>query len=569
MRKFMSLFKNHIIHSAVIILITIIYVVSVLFIPYIFGKFIDLLIPQNVDFVMLYKLMNQAIILIIFASILNYIMLILNTRLQSKIISELKVKAFNKIFKMDINYFDTNNTGLILNNTLLNIQEFGDGLTLILNDFLRNVLTVIGVLVFMAIICYPIAIIVLLLTPLSILFTKLLSKKAYKYASQNVEARGNLTSSINEIVYNQKNITNYNYQNNAISSFEEKNEAYMETSFKSTFISSLVNPLSRFIFSSIYAIITLVAAIFIFNDMFALEIGMLSALLAYVNQYTKPFNEVTNILAEIQNAIASLNASLQYIEFENEKDLGSIAKVKTDDLSISFNHISFSYVKDHPLITDCSFEVKNGEKIAIVGPTGAGKTTLINLLMRFYDINNGDIKLGNNSIYEFKKDALRNQFGMVLQDTWIKQDTIYNNLTMGTYYPKEQIDEVLKACMLYDFVYQKPNGLQEIIGPDKNMSLGQRQLLCIARVMLKNANILLLDEATSNIDLLSEVKINDAFDKLMKGKTTFVVAHRFKTIKNANLIIVLNNGDIVEMGTHKELLERNGFYKELYELQYN
>ena len=546
-------------------ILTIIYIVSTILIPLYFGYMLDLF-----DLTFDQKQFNNyiliIIVLILIASICNYLMLLINNYLVSHATKDLREKTFSKLHQLPISYFDLHNSGTIINNVILNVENYNDSLLIMLNDLPRNVLTVLAIFIIMFVLSWKVTIVLVISTPISILLAKFLSKKSYHYYNELNKKRQDETNIINETIHNQKNIINYNYNDKAIEKFLNINEEYSKISFKSTFISSMINPPSRLVFSLIYASIAFVAAYsMITSDVFT--VGTLATLLAYVNQFTKPFNEITAVISEIQNGAASYNNILKYLDEENDIDTGN-EEFHDAPFDIQFKNLYFSYNENFKLINDFNLTVKAGTKIAIVGKTGAGKTTLINLLMRFYDANNGDILFNNGSIYKVSKNALRNNFGMVLQDTWIKDGTLYENITMGNHYDEEKINDILKICKLDTFVNNLPDGLNTIINDSKNLSIGQKQLICIARVMLANKDILLLDEATSNIDLQTEIEINNAFNKLMEGKTTFVVAHRLKTIENADIIIVLKDGDIVETGNHQALIQKQGYYYDLYNAQF-
>lgn len=561
MRKLINLLFKQKMALLVSFIISILYVTTTLFIPYMLGIIIDKLYDNITNYLLL------TLALLFVSGILNYVLLVINNHIALKISYELRIKAFDKLDTLPISYFDNTYAGKILNSVVLNNEQLLDGITLFLNDFIRNILMIIGVLVFLFIINYIIALLVLFLTPLSILVTKIISKLSYKYYHQLTKERGEQTSIINELVKNQKNVIRYNYQDKALERFKSENEIYTNYSLKATFISSIVNPSSRLISSIIYALIAFICAMLIIEKDY-MTIGTLATLLSYVNQYTKPFNEMTSIISEIQNAVAAYQDILKFISQEDDKDRKDDLIFEDEKRNIMFDDIFFSYQKDKKLIENFNFEAKDGMKIAIVGESGAGKTTLINLIMRFYDVDSGKIIINNQDISKYSKKSLRDDIGMVLQDTWIKEDTLCNNLTMHNDYSMEEINKVIDAVKLRNFVDSLPLGLDTIISNDQNLSLGQRQLICIARVMLKNSSILLLDEATSNIDILSEQYVSKSLDLLMKNKLTFVVAHRLKTIENADKIIVLKNGHILQIGSHHELLQDDGYYKQLYLSQF-
>lgn len=557
---FKLLFKEKMALLATLI-ITILYVTTTLLTPYLFGIIIDN-IDQDITKYLLYST------ILVFASmLLNYILLVLNNHIVNNISLSLRKETFRKLDTLPIVYFDNTISGKTLNSIVLNNEQLSDGMLLFLNDFIRNIFLIIGVLIFLFFINYIIALIVFFLTPLTILVTKLISKYSYRFYSDLTKEKAIQTSIINELVKNQKNVIRYNYQDEAYKRFVTENEKYKDISMKATFVSSLVNPSSRLISSIIYALITLVMSLLLIdNDL--LTIGTLAALLSYVNQYTKPFNEMTSIISEIQNAVTAYEDIIGFISLDDDVVNNDDLVFNDEKREIVIKDVDFSYDINKPLIKDLNIHIEPGMKVAIVGESGAGKTTLINLIMRFYEVLDGNILINNQDIADYSKKSLRDDIGMVLQDTWIKEDSILNNITMHQDYNKAEVDKILNEVMLKDYVDSLPLGINTIISNQSNLSLGQRQLISIARVMLKKANILLLDEATSNIDILSEQYISKSLDNLMKDKTTIVVAHRLKTIENADLILVMKKGLIVETGNHQELINKNGYYKQLYESQF-
>ena len=460
-----------------------------------------------------------------------------------------------------------NNDFHISGKIITDTEQLEHGILMALTQFATGIMTIIGVIIIMITINIWIALFVILLTPLSLFAAKWISKNAYTSFKLQSEKRAEQTSIIDELIGNQKVVCAYNYEEKSLERFNTSNEELSKASLKATFISSLVNPTTRFINSLIYATVALVGSLLTIKNN-NISIGMLVSLLGYANQYTKPFNEITGVIAELQNAYACAARIFTLIDEDNETE--TPIKTITDTNSITIDNINFSYSKNKELIKDFSIDVKKGDRIAIVGPTGCGKTTFINLLMRFYDVSSGDIKIGDTSIYEVSRKDLRSHFGMVLQDTWIRNATILENLTMGiTDINMDEVIEVCKKVKIYHFIKQLPNGFNEIVkNDDALLSKGQRQLLCIARVMLVKPEFLILDEATSNIDTRTEVIIQEAFKELMKDKTSFIVAHRLSTIKECSKIIVMNDGKIVEVGTHKELLQNKNFYYQMHNAQY-
>ena len=566
--KILSYIKRYKLLLIVSILMAIINVVTLLLIPYLFGITIDFIIDENnVNFGKLIFNLTIIGILIIISSISSYLMNLTNNKVTYSFIKDIRNDAFQKIETLPISYIDKNPKGEIISKIITDCEQLEHGILMALTQFATGMMTIIGVLIIMITINIWIALFVVLLTPLSLFAAKWISKNAYKSFKLQSEKRAEQTSIIDELIGNQKVVCAYNYEEKSLERFNISNEELSKASLKATFISSLVNPTTRFINSLIYATVALVGSLITIKNQ-SISIGMLVSLLGYANQYTKPFNEITGVIAELQNAYASASRIFALIDEENEVDVANKTIAETNTITI--DNINFSYSKNKELIKDFSLLVKKGERVAIVGPTGCGKTTFINLLMRFYDCNQGDIKIGDTSIYEVSRKDLRSHFGMVLQDTWIRNATILDNLTMGL----ENVDmnEVIDVCKkvkIYHFIKQLPNGFNEMVkNDDALLSKGQRQLLCIARVMLVKPEFLILDEATSNIDTRTEIIVQEAFQELMKDKTSFIVAHRLSTIKECSKIIVMNDGKIVEVGTHQELLENKNLYYQMHNAQY-
>lgn len=566
--KILSYIKRYKLLLIVSILMAIINVVTLLLIPYLFGITIDFIIDENnVNFGKLIFNLTIIGILIIISSISSYLMNLTNNKVTYSFIKDIRNDAFQKIETLPISYIDKNPKGEIISKIITDCEQLEHGILMALTQFATGMMTIIGVLIIMITINIWIALFVVLLTPLSLFAAKWISKNAYKSFKLQSEKRAEQTSIIDELIGNQKVVCAYNYEEKSLERFNISNEELSKASLKATFISSLVNPTTRFINSLIYATVALVGSLITIKNQ-SISIGMLVSLLGYANQYTKPFNEITGVIAELQNAYASASRIFALIDEENEVDVANKTIAETNTITI--DNINFSYSKNKELIKDFSLLVKKGERVAIVGPTGCGKTTFINLLMRFYDCDQGDIKIGDTSIYEVSRKDLRSHFGMVLQDTWIRNATILDNLTMGL----ENVDmnEVIDVCKkvkIYHFIKQLPNGFNEMVkNDDALLSKGQRQLLCIARVMLVKPEFLILDEATSNIDTRTEIIVQEAFKELMKDKTSFIVAHRLSTIKECSKIIVMNDGKIIEVGTHQELLENKNLYYQMHNAQY-
>ena len=571
--KIFKYLKRHLFLIIISMICAIITVISSLLVPYLFGITIDYIVNKtNVYFD---KIIDNSIIILLLigiTAISQWIMNLVNNKIVYKLVSELRNDAFNKLSKVPISYIDNNQSGKIINTIIVDTEQFGDGLLMALTQFFTGVLTIVGVLILMLIINPFISIFVFVLTPISLFVAKWISSNSYtSFKAQSLE-RGIQTSLIDELIGNQKVVQAFSYEDDAYNRFVIENEVLAKISLKATFISSLVNPSTRVINAIIYAGVALIGSLLCITDSnFAISIGGLTCLLGYANQYTKPFNEITGVITELQNSIACASNVFSLIEENEESSIDKKLNLDNNISNIKINDLSFSYTPTIPLINNFNLNINHGNKVAIVGPTGCGKTTLINLLMRFYDRIDGDILINGESIYNYSRESLRLNYGMVLQDTWIKNGTIYENITMGK--PNASMDEVISACKdakIYHFIKQLPNGFNTIISDnDSILSQGQKQLLCIARVMITSPSILILDEATSNIDTRTELLVQKAFDKLMENKTSFIVAHRLSTIKDADIIIVMKNGSIIETGNHKNLLEKKGFNYELYNSQFN
>ena len=566
--KILSYLKKHLLLLIISIVMAITCVITQLIIPYLFGVSIDYIIGKNnVNFD---KLITNLLIigsLILISSISSYIMNLTNNKVTYSVIKDIRNEAFQKIELLPISYIDKNPKGEIISKVITDTEQLENGILMALSQFFTGIMSIVGVIIIMITINIWIALFVVVLTPLSLFAAKWISKNAYKSFKLQSEKRALQTSIIDELIGNQKVVCAYNYEEKSVERFTKSNEELSRVSLKATFISSLVNPTTRFINSLIYATVALVGTLIVIKTD-GISVGMLVSLLGYANQYTKPFNEITGVIAELQNAYACAERIFALIDEENEKENSKEKITNTDTINIE--NINFSYNKEKELIRNFSLNVTKGEKIAIVGPTGCGKSTFINLLMRFYDCDSGDIKIGGTSIYNVSRNDLRSHFGMVLQDTWLRNGTILENLTMGiTNIDMDKIIEVCKKVKIYHFIKQLPNGFNEMVKNDDSLlSKGQRQLLYIARVMLVKPVFLILDEATSNIDTRTEIIVQDAFKELMKDKTSFIVAHRLSTIRECNKIIVMNDGKIVEVGTHQELLENHQLYYQMHTAQY-
>lgn len=564
--KYIGKYKFSFIISLVLTLFS---TVCTLYIPVLAGEAIDMIVSKgNVNFAGLTKILILILVAIIIGGISQYFTNTLNNRMANNTVKDMRTDAFNNLQYVPVSYIDSRNTGDIVSRIIADAEQFSDGLILGFQNLFSGVITILGTLFFMFTINIWLALIVLVLTPLSLFVSKFISKRTYKYFKKQSEQRGKETSYIEEMLSNIKVVKSYHREDENSENFDVINEELGKDSLNATFFSSLTNPCTRFVNSIVYAVVGLSGALFAINGI--ITVGNLSASLAYANQYTKPFNDITGVITELQNAIACAGRLLEVIDAEKESDAkGQLPSNVKGDFTVS--DVAFSYDKNKELIKNLSFELKSGQRLAVVGPTGCGKTTLINLLMHFYDIDSGSIKVDSVDINTVSRKSLRQNVGMVLQDTWLKSGTIKENIVFGNEnVTDEQVIEAAKKSHAHSFIKKLHNGYDTFIGEDGgSLSTGQKQLICITRLMLNPPPILILDEATSSIDLLTEQRITRSFMKLMKNRTSFVVAHRLKTIVESDLILVMKDGKVIESGTHKSLMEQNGFYKELYQSQFD
>lgn len=542
-----------------------------LYVPILIGEAIDFIVGKgNVDFDSMLAILIKICIIVIITAALQWVMNVLNNRITYNVVRDMRNKAFRKIQVLPFGYLDTHPSGVTVSKVIADADMLADGLLMGFTQLFTGVVTIIGTLAFMIYINFWIALVVVVLTPMSFLIARFIAKKTYKMFRLQSEARGDQTAFVDEMISNQKVTEAYGHKEENQTKFEEINSKLSKYSLDATFYSSISNPATRFVNSVVYAAVALFGAFLAIKG--NITVGILSSFLAYATQYTKPFNEISGVVTELQNAIACAGRLIELIE-EKEVKPDSDKSVKLTDVkgNIKVDNVSFSYTADKKLIENLSVDVNSGMRVAIVGPTGCGKTTLINLLMKFYDVNRGEIYADSVGYSEINVNSLRSSFGMVLQDTWLKSGTILDNIRMGK--PDATMEEVVEAAKKahsHSFIKRMPDGYNTYIGMDGgNLSQGQKQLLCITRLMLVNPPMLILDEATSSIDTRTEIRIQKAFEVLMKGKTTFIVAHRLSTIKNADLILVMNNGSVIEKGTHSELLDKKGFYYNLYNSQFS
>lgn len=545
-------------------------VASSLYVPILVGNAIDYIIgPSNVNFRLIAQILAEIGVVIGITALSQWIMNICNNKITYHVTRDIRDEAIEKIEHLPLKYIDRHSYGEIVSRVIADVDQFADGLLMGFTQFFSGVMTILGTLGFMLSINVKITLVVVLITPVSFFVASFIAKRTYKMFKLQSETRGEQTALIDEMIGGQKVVSAYCHEEEAVRQFDEINDRLQKYSLNAIFFSSITNPSTRFVNSLVYAGVAVTGAISAIYG--RLTVGQLSCFLSYANQYTKPFNEISGVVTELQNAIACASRVFELIEEEPEAAESSNAvNLENVDGRVDLNDVEFSYVHDKKLIEDFNLHVKKGQKIAIVGPTGCGKTTIINLLMRFYDVNSGSIDVSGVDIRELTRRSLRAGYGMVLQDTWLKSGTIRENIIMGR--PDatdEEIIEAAKAAHSHGFIKRLPNGYDTVIGEDGgSLSQGQKQLLCITRVMLCHPPMLILDEATSSIDTRTEIKIQNAFNKLMEGRTSFIVAHRLSTIQSADVILVMKDGHIIEQGDHEELLAKNGFYKKLYESQF-
>lgn len=541
-----------------------------LYAPILIGDAVDFIVGKGqVDFGKILQILVKLAVIIGVTSVAQWLMNLCNNQITYRVVKDVRMNAFEHLQKLPLKYVDSHPYGETISRIITDVEQFSDGLLMGFSQLFTGVVTIAGTLAFMLSINVKISLIVIFITPLSLFVASFVAKKTYNMFKIQSETRAQMTSLVDEMVGNQKVVQAFGYGKRSLEQFDTINEELKTCSIRAIFFSSITNPSTRFVNGLVYSGVGIFGAVLAMQGV--ITVGQLSCFLTYANQYTKPFNEISSVLTEIQNAFACAKRVFDFIDEEVEtKDKEGALILRQTDGSMELQHISFSYRRDTPLLKDLNLHVKQGQKVAIVGPTGCGKTTLINLLMRFYDIDAGKIYVSGHDVKEITKDSLRANFGMVLQDTWLKSGTIAENIAYGKpEATRAEIIEAAKAAHAHGFIKRMSDGYDTVISEDGgNLSQGQKQLLCIARVMLKLPPILILDEATSSIDTRTEIKIQEAFQKMMEGRTSFIVAHRLSTIKEADIILVMKDGNIVEQGNHEELLARNGFYAKLYQSQF-
>lgn len=544
-----------------------------LYIPVLIGNVIDFIIDKGlVQFDRIIPVLIRICIIIAVVAVSQWVMNVLNNKITFGVVRDMRDRAFSKIERLPVSYIDSHPSGEIVSRVIADVDQFADGLLMGFAQFFTGVITILGTLVFMLKINWWITIVVVIVTPLSFVIASFVAKNTHKMFKLQSAKRGEQTAFIDEMVGNAKTVDAYSHAQENMQRFDEINARLREYSLKAVFFSSITNPATRFVNAIVYACVALFGAILaVKTEQSAITVGVLTCFLSYANQYTKPFNEISGVITELQNAFACAGRLFELLEEkETPPDSDNAVEIKNVNGKMELSNVGFSYTENKKLIEDFNLSVKPGQRVAIVGPTGCGKTTLINLLMRFYDVNSGSISIEDLAYDDVTRKSVRASFGMVLQDTWLKAGTIKDNIKMGA--PDatdEEVVEAAKKAHSHSFIKRLPNGYDTVIGESGgSLSQGQRQLLCITRLMLCKPPMLILDEATSSIDTRTEIKIQKAFASLMQGRTTFIVAHRLATIKEADVILVMRDGNIVEQGTHKELLNRKGFYWELYNSQF-
>ena len=544
-------------------------VAAQLYIPILCGSAIDLMLGKgHVDFAGVMQIIVQIVAVAILAAFAQWLLSVCNNRITFSVSRDLRNAALRKIQTLPLSYLDSHPSGDIVSRMIADVDTFADGLLMGFTQLFSGLLTIFGTLLFMLWENVPITLVVVCITPLSLVVASFLAKRSYKYFQGQSTVRGEQTALVNEMIEGQKVVQAFGHEAESLASFDEVNTRLQDVSLKAIFFSSMTNPATRFVNNIVYAGVGLVGAIYAVAG--GITIGQLSIFLNYANQYTKPFNEISGVVTELQNALACAARVFELLDAEDQTPEAENAAKLVPDGHVQIEDVSFRYLPDRPLIEGLSLDVKPGQRIAIVGPTGCGKTTLINLLMRFYDVNGGSIKVSGTDIRDVTRASLRGSYGMVLQDTWLRAGTVRENIAYGK--PDAPLDEVVaaaKAAHADSFIRRLPEGYDTVIAEDGgNISQGQKQLLCIARVMLCLPPMLILDEATSSIDTRTEVRIQAAFARMMQGRTSFIVAHRLSTIREADVILVMKDGHIVEQGNHDELLAQGGFYAKLYNSQF-
>ena len=568
--KVIQYIKKYWIYLAVSIVMAALTVTLTLYLPILTGQVIDLIVDMGmVDFAGVFRILKKMAAAIAVTAAAQWIMNVCNNKMAYRIVQDVRNEAFRKIEILPLKYIDGHSYGEVVSRVIADVDQFSDGLLMGFTQFFTGVITIIGTLGFMLSVNVWITGVVVLITPLSFLVASFIAKRTYTMFQIQSQTRGEQTALIEEMIGNQKVVQAFSHEDETMEAFDEINERLAKCSLKAIFYSSITNPSTRFVNNLVYAGVAVTGAIYAIHG--GISVGQLSCFLTYANQYTKPFNEISGVVTELQNAIACAARIFALIEEEPQiPDAENAMVLESVDGRVELKNVDFSYVPDRKLITDFNLSVQAGQRVAIVGPTGCGKTTVINLLMRFYDVQSGKICVDGTDIRDVTRSSLRNNYGMVLQETWLKAGTIRENIVMGK--PDATEEEIITAAKLshaHSFIKRMPQGYDTVIGEDGgNLSQGQKQLLCITRVMLCLPPMLILDEATSSIDTRTEIRIQQAFVTMMKGRTSFIVAHRLSTIREADVILVMRDGNVIEQGNHESLLAQNGFYAKLYNSQF-
>ncbi|MBE6545860.1 MAG: ABC transporter ATP-binding protein [Ruminococcaceae bacterium] len=567
--RYLKIFRLHFILS---LLLTAVSVILTLYIPILVGNAIDLAVGKGaVDFSEIHFILLKIGISILLTGLIGWLVNVLNNRMTYGIVRNIRHRAFQRIQEFPISYIDSHQTGEIISRTITDVDQFADGLLLGFTQFFNGLMTIVGTLIFMLTISPTVALVVVIVTPLSLFVAAFIAKKTYSMFKLQSEIRSEQTTVIDEMITEHKIVVAFGREQQAQQEFDEVNDRLSGASLRAIFYSSITNPSTRFVNSLVYSLVALIGALLCLAGSSAMTVGKITSFLSYATQYTKPFNEISGVITELQNALACAARVFELIDQPiQEPDAEPAHTPEAIHGTVDFEEVSFSYTEDRPLIRSFNLSVQQGQHVAIVGPTGCGKTTLINLLMRFYDVKAGEIRLDGTDIRSYPRHTLRAAYGMVLQDTWLCSGTIRDNIAFGN--PNATEEEVIaaaKAAHAHSFIRRLPNGYQTVISEDGGaLSQGQKQLLCIARVMLCLPEMLILDEATSSIDTRTELRIQKAFSAMMQGRTSFIVAHRLSTIQDADIILVMKDGNIVEQGNHSDLLSQNGFYTRLYNSQF-
>lgn len=574
LKRVLSYIKPYVFFVGLSLIFAFITVITTLYAPIVTGDAIDFILDKDkVNFAGIIPLLWRFGMVVLITALAQWFMTLCNNKITYRVVKDIRTKTFEHLNHLPLKYIDGKQYGEMVSRVVNDIDQFSEGLLMGFTQLFTGLITILGTLIFMLSVNFKITCVVVLITPVSLFVASFIAKKTYNMFHLQSESRGEITALVDEMIGNQKIVKAFGYEDDAMEKFDKLNDELSSYSLRAIFFSSLVNPATRFVNGLVYAGVGIVGAFIAVNG--GITVGRLSCFLSYANQYTKPFNEISGVITEMQNALACATRVFELIDEPAEKpdseDSVVLSREEIEKKSaITLSHVAFSYDREKPLIKDLNLQVKKGQRVAIVGPTGCGKSTLINLLMRFYDIDDGSIAINGNNIYKITRDSMRDQYGMVLQETWLKSGTIAENIAYGSpNAPREDIINAAKACHAHSFIKRMKDGYDTIIGEDGgNLSQGQKQLLCIARVMLEIPPMLILDEATSSIDTRTEIQVQNAFAKLMQGRTSFVVAHRLSTIKEADVILVMKDGDIIEQGNHESLLKQGGFYYELYNSQF-